>query len=311
MAMNDWLAQMYNTNQEVPEEDTQKLAQAELFAKIASDHGVDLESLDADQVGELYAQVFPEEVKEAAIGGDAEAHWEEKRASEEKFAEADMMGRIMAHSFHNESEEIKEAAGLTELGMRARGALGTAGTALKDAASGKGLRTGYKALKEARTAGASTSRLKAIVKKHGVGAYVGKGKNMKGVSQIEKKWKGMQEAGAKGVMRRGALRTGALYGAGAAGVGGGAYAAGAGKSKKASAEAFEEISGNYAIEIAKEAGYDVDEAFDRINAVYTLGLGESEKVAHVSDFDDGVHVRALEYLDAASYDVNWDEVFGG
>jgi hypothetical protein len=30
----------------------------------------------------------------------------------------------------------------------------------------------------------------------------------------------------------------------------------------------------------------------------------------VQDFDDAVHVRGLEYLEAAGYPVNWDEVFG-
>ena len=62
--MNEWLAEMYRTNGSTPApEETQKLANAELFAKLATQNGIDLEALAPEQVGELYAQVFPERTR--------------------------------------------------------------------------------------------------------------------------------------------------------------------------------------------------------------------------------------------------------
>ena len=229
--MNEWLAEMYRTNGSTPApEETQKLANAELFAKLATQNGIDLEALAPEQVGELYAQVFPEEFAKAAEEDKkddekkddkplppfmkkdddkkdeekkeaAARFWQEKTASQEKFAEADLMGRVMAHSFTQELELIKAAA------------------------------------------------------------------------------KADQPAPAP-------------------------------STKEAAAQAFEDLAVRHAIGMAKEAGYNVDEASQKVQAVRTLGLQDSEKVASVQNFEDGVHVRALEYLESAGYPVDWKAVFG-
>ena len=247
MAMNEWLAQVYNTNgaAEQPEE-TQKLASAELFAKVASKHGLDLSQMSAEQKGQLYATVFPEEAAKLAyaeeapeaVEDDGEAkvaaaaeHWQEKRASQEKFAEADLMGRVMAHSFTDELGKIKTA-------MEHEG-------------------------EDEAKEDMGDKKAPPFTKKDGG----------------DKEEKEEEKDGSAWP-------------------------------KNANAAAFEELAACRAIDMAKQANYDGDQAFQLINAVFTLGLSESEKVASVQNFDDGVHIRALEYLEAAKYPVNWEEVYG-
>lgn len=139
--MNEWLAQMYGTNaSEQPaaqSEEQQKLATAELFCKLAADSGVDLSEYNDEQIQSLYNDVmlkqaqgeegkpppFPpkkEEKKEKeedkGNGEDkgteekAKMEYEEKKAFAEKFAEADFMGRTMAHSMVDELGHIQKAA---------------------------------------------------------------------------------------------------------------------------------------------------------------------------------------------------------
>lgn len=248
--MNQWIAQMYGTNGAPAAEETTKLANAELFAKLAAKNNIDLSQLSPDQVGELYAQVFPEEAMKLAQEseeGESEehekgeeeegeeakekkeaaaiAHWQEKRAFQEKFAEADLMGRVMAHAFTQELQNIKLAQ------------------------EGEG------------------------------------GED----EEHEKKEPPKKEEGEEEKKEGAARQT---------------------FQKNANAMAFEELSARRAIEMAKQAGYDVDEAFNRVNAVYVLGLEESTKIASMQTPEQAMHVRALEYLEQAKYPVNWAEVLG-
>lgn len=230
--MNEWLAQMYGTNGYEPQvqEEQAKLANLELFAKIAAKNNVDLSQLSDEQVNDLYFQTFPEEATKVAEEDkappfmkkeekekededeeekkeSAAAYLQEKQAAEESFrekvAEADFMGRVMAHSFMQERSEIDKAA-------------------------------------------------------------------------------------AAGTVRQ---------------------APGATQEKNAAAQ-FEELAAQQAIEIAKAAEYDPEVAHTRVSAVYTLGLGETEKIASVQNVDQALHIRGLEYLEAAGYPVKWDEIFG-
>jgi hypothetical protein len=84
-----------------------------------------------------------------------------------------------------------------------------------------------------------------------------------------------------------------------------AGAAEAGKGKKASA--IDEFAAERAVEKAAEAGWDADEAIQRINSVFTLGtIGDSEKIAAAKDVDGAVDIRSLEILEAAGYPVTWE-----
>jgi hypothetical protein len=248
--MNEWLAGHYNTNgaaaaSQVSSEDTEKVAHAELFAKLAAKHGIDLTKMSAEDTAALYMNVFPEEAAKLAQEDEkkdeedkkpppfppkkeekeedeekeaaARAHWQEKVASQEKLAEADFMGRVMAHAFTDELSKIKQAAANP------------------------------------------TQRAE--------------------VAGVEKAKKASAPTPTTGLP------------------------------KNAAVQAFEELAATRAVGMAKQAGYDEQEAFNRINSVYILGLEESEKTASVQDYDQGLDVRALEYLEAAKYPVNWEGVF--
>lgn len=317
-SMNPYLAAMYNTHgaAETVNEDMQKQANAELFCKLAADQGLDLSQMSDDQIASVYSQVFPEDVakyaeedkkkeheeKESEEKEEKEekaaAYVEEKKAFVEKCAEADYMGRIMAHAFTQEKDAI-------ELGKEA---------GLKDTAKGaveKVKRFGsLVAGGETKKLKGSMEQAKAMAKRHAGGGYARtqEGSALKDLAEgmVGKKAKELAEEAGK--VRKARIGAGAGA-AGAAALGAGAAAL-HGKKKEGSAEAFDELAANHAIKVAEAAGYDVDEAVERVSAVFTLGLNESEKIAYVNDIDTATHVRALEFLEAASYPVNWEEVFG-
>lgn len=319
--MNDWLAQMYNTNG--AGEELEKQAQTDLFCKLAAENNIDLSQMSQDEIGRLYAQVFPKYAEEEGSAEDEEedeeekkkkkdeektsaAHyWMQKRASQEKIAEADMMGRVMAHAFTQELELIKEAAGRS------------GGEVYGDSGDwrGKGDRAGEKAWKE------QVQKVKAENAAKGSAARQAKWDKMPAqAGKGGSKAKSMGAAGAKlerlknfakGTSKGQRIAAGVGGAALAAGAGYGAYRAMKGKKKAASAQMeFEDEACLQACKTASAAGYDIDEAMERVDAVQNLGLEETEKVAYVQEFEDAVHVRGLEYLEAAGYPVNWDEVFG-
>jgi hypothetical protein len=129
--MDEQLAAIYGTgDQAVSDNDLEKVAAAELLVKLAEDQGIDLSDFSdedvMDMVGELsksaeehseehseeakkgLAQFAKEEAKEKESEGDDEKK-EEKQ--EEKIAEADFLGRVMAHSFTQEMDSIQKTAG--------------------------------------------------------------------------------------------------------------------------------------------------------------------------------------------------------
>lgn len=116
------------------QEDLEKQAHVELFAKLAADNGVDLEKLSEDQIAYLWQETFKtaeeetpaekkeeakEEVKEEKKEKDEEAEkkaaafaeYTEKRAAAAKLAEAEYIGRYMAHAM---ADEIRKIASKTE-----------------------------------------------------------------------------------------------------------------------------------------------------------------------------------------------------
>lgn len=92
MAMNPYIAEMYNTNGYA-----EKVAQVEgivdAFIKQASAEGLDLSGLSDDQIVD-YALDWADEQ-----GGDADG-------GQDKLAEADYMGRVMAHAYVDEMQKI-------------------------------------------------------------------------------------------------------------------------------------------------------------------------------------------------------------
>lgn len=98
--MDKQLAEIYGTGQpEVDESDLEKTAAAELLVKLAEEQGVDLNDFSDEEVGEMLGDLYE--------GGGVE-HTAE---AQEKYAEADYLGRIMAHSMVQELDSIEKEAG--------------------------------------------------------------------------------------------------------------------------------------------------------------------------------------------------------
>lgn len=98
--MDPKLAEIYGTNQEA---DLEKLAAAELAEGLANDEQLNLDGLSEDELEALAQDV---------LNGE-EAATEEQPAgdeAQEKLAEADYLGRVMAHSYVNELRSIEKTA---------------------------------------------------------------------------------------------------------------------------------------------------------------------------------------------------------
>jgi hypothetical protein len=221
--MDKTLAEIYGTNQS---DDQEKLAAAAAAEELTEDGALDLEGLTEEDLEAVAAEVL-----EASAEGEAETEEveesdeEEKTASEEdleeKVAEADQMGRIMAHAYVQELRSIEKTAGAKIDALKAGGKkmLHRAGRGLE--AVGKKLtptKSGDKAF--------SKGKLESMM------AARKKGAKMKDIKS------GMTGHRAAGHEAEGKLHKrvgGAVVGGGALAVGGGVAAAKGGKSKKASA----------------------------------------------------------------------------
>jgi len=315
--MNLDLAAMYGTpgyedELSAQEEGQEKVAQAELFAKLAADNGIDLNQLTDEQVEGLWEETFEEKLgadpdgdgdsdacgpdgkpltkaQKAALAAElakqqqakqASAEFDEVQGTQEKFAEADYMGRVMAHAYVNELGSIGQD-GSDEMD--------------KDAGIGDAARKAWEYTRGApRRALESTQeggrRARDYVK--AVPGRVNEGARQAAHNVRYRPWESAKYVGRKGAVP-----------AAVAGAGAGGYAYG--HHKRASA--IDDFAIESAIGKVAEAGYDVDEAAQRIDAVITLGgLGVSEKIAAASNVDDAVEIRSLEVLEAAGYPVNWE-----
>jgi hypothetical protein len=286
--MDAQLAAIYGTGVSA-EEDQVKLAAAELLVKLAEDNGVDLSQFSDAEVVQMIEELhktaeFPpaaeekkDEKKESKETPEAKESKESSESAEkeaaEKVAEADFLGRVMAHSFEQERREItKEAKGLGEAAGKAwAGLKGVASKAKPHLERGKELVTGSHA-RDLKGADEIGKRLAP------------KSKETKVVS-------GMLKSEKNKVL---ATRLG-LGAAGAAGVAGGVAAA-SGKKKESSA--LDAIASERAWELAKEAGW-VDEEGN------LLAPQQEEKVASPLELE--IERRALQMLEAEGLPVQWNE----
>lgn len=305
--MNLDLAAIYNTPGAHTSEDLEKAAALDLFTKVASEAGIDLNALTDDQVSSLYEQTMgkqasdehkehekkedkliaglkKEQDKEEGKDDDekkaaAEAEFAVQKDWQEKQAEADYLGRLMAHAYVAELNEIKEAS----VGDHAK-AFGAKATELANKVRGHADATVGKAKGHFEAAkGKAGEHLESVGKK--VMHPIGGGAEHK-----------MHPTTAKRV-------GGGAYAAGGAAAAGAAHHFG----KKKESSAIDELALEEAVKMAHEGGWDFTEAAERITAVSTLGLGESTKIASASDTEGAVQIRALEYLEAAGYPVTWDQ----
>jgi hypothetical protein len=313
--MNEYLAAFYGTADHSTE-DQEKVAQAEMFAKLAAAEGIDLNTLNEDQVAYLWNQVFvdktagkeehghghghkeKEEPKEEDKDKKAAAEFAEKRAASEKVAEADFLGRVMAHAYVQELSNIGEAK--------------TAGH-LSDAAAsvGKAVKGGAEAVKGFAKHHAGDAGAAGAVKR----TAKGYGRAMTGADirhygdEAKKNFNyGLSDSSIKNLRGEAIKKTVGAHAATAGVVGAGAAgAAAASKDKKKKASAFEEKAAEYAVVMATNEGYDQEEVTDKVAALLVLGLADSEKVAAAADLETGLQIRALEMLETIGVPVTWNE----
>jgi hypothetical protein len=214
--MDEQLAAIYGTGQQFAEEDIEKTAAAELLVKLAEEEGVDLDQFSDDEIAGMIGELYGE-------GGEGEgegASIQEGGEGEEKVAEADMLGRVMAHAMVQELGEIEKEAG-----------------AKWDAIKGGARWAGHRAGEAPGKAGEALERLGKGVTKHTVG---------RGVSPER-----MNPRTAKAI---GAATAAAGSAAGYGGYRGGKALFGKGKKKEGSA--LDKLAEARAIEMLQEAGYE-------------------------------------------------------
>lgn len=148
--MDAKLAAFYGTNS--PDEaDVEKLAAAELAEKLAGEESVNLDGISEEQLEEVAQQLISgeDDPEETPSGEDTQeaAVEEPEGGAQEKLAEADYLGRVMAHAYVNELRSIEKTAAmpagmgkvmghLKGLGGKAK-AMGAAGAAKAKAVGGK------------------------------------------------------------------------------------------------------------------------------------------------------------------------------
>ena len=289
MSINAFLAEHYGTGKtagaQPSQDDFEKQASVELFCKLASDQGIDLNSLTDEQVQGLYdgwlnkeAEEEEEKKEEEKKVEKAKEEHEEKKESAAKFAEADFLGRVMAHSFAQESEKIAWSA--KELGTRVvEGAKGL----------GKSWLSHVK--------GENVEAAKQLHRGQLERLYEAGGRHTKGTPATET---------GKMLLKERAKRVAAI-GAPVAAVGA-AGAAGVHHATKKESSALDELAFGRAAELAYAGGFDPDEAQSKIAAAFTLDLIEdSMKVASASDLGTAVDIRALELLERVGYPITWNQ----
>lgn len=119
--MDPKLAEVYGTNN-VDEADVEALATAELTSKLAAADEVNLDDLSDEEAETLASEILgskdpedPEEPEETPDEPKEEPKAEEteetqEKVAQDKIAEADYLGRVMAHAYVNERREIEKQA---------------------------------------------------------------------------------------------------------------------------------------------------------------------------------------------------------
>ena len=268
MAMNELLASHYGTNSEGATEQLEKEAQTALFAKLAAENGIDLNQLSDDQISSLWDSTFKEasDDDEDDKAEKAKKELDEKKEAMSKIAEADFLGRQMAHAYVDELDKIAGPRW-----DKVKGHASSAGNYLKSVAKGERARGAFSSLR--------------------AGADAAKG---------ETKGPHIKHHGKQ--LARGIAETGAMYGGGGAAAYMGGKKLMGGKKKRASA--IDEFAFDLAVEKAAEAGFNSEEAAERMDALFTLDAYEdSAKIASASDLNEAVEIRSLELLEGAGYPI--------
>lgn len=269
--MDEFLNELYGTSEIIGGDDLEKQAAAEFLVKLAEQEGVNLDDLSDEEVGSLLSEIEGEMGKQASA--ETETGTDE---AQEKLAEADFLGRAMAHAYVNELHEIeKEAASLKGGYEAVKGALGKALGKGKEYAARAGEATGVSQMGRGLKATGKSALRKAEITKD----LKSKGRFIPGKTKVKVYHKGQEELapGAKRFAKRVLGPAAALETARRVGKAQGE------KEVQSFDERFEAAARERAYEMLAEAGYDV------------------EKVAQ-ADID----TVALQMLESAGYPVNWE-----
>lgn len=286
--MDQTLAEIYGT---LDEQDLEKAAAAELAEELADDEEMDLDGLDEDDIEQLAASVL-EDSDEDEDGEEVDDEFVEK------VAEADQLGRVMAHAMHQELRGIEKEAGFGSKAVKylkegfdftGTGAARKTHKGLVRVAK-KGNKSSNKKLKGISSA---RSKLEKALKK-GTISQKAFDKGMKGHGAAEKKLNtAMKRMGhnkdvaksGKGLKKR-YVKHGIVAGGSALGLAGAGAAAG---------------------RMSKEASALDQLAFERAEEILLANGVELEGNEEVNEYDvlaSAVEQRAAEILEANGFEVD-------
>lgn len=241
--MDSKLAAIYGTGNYAEEEtDIEKQAAAELLIKLAEEEGVNLDQFDDNEIAGMINSIYKgaeeeHEKKESKEEEEAEEKKKEEKG-EEKVAEADFLGRVMAHAMVNELNSIEKEAGAKQLELFPS----------KLSKAYEAVRGGVKGLVKGRQKAYQTAADELKVSKGGYASD-----RLKAVGRAAKKV--APELAAAGVLGAGGVAAHHVM-------------------KKKEGSAIEAMAQQLAYDMAKEAGYIEEEkrasALDQ--AVYTRAL---------------------------------------
>lgn len=288
--MHNWLAEMYGTGEDIgssPEQnDVEKLAQAEILDQMFEAEDVDWNALDADTVEKVAEELFGAEnqitAEELTKAASDEDEGETEPDAQEKFAEADFAGRVMAHSFNQELDAIeleKEALSVKGIGTKARQAAKAVG---EWTGATPGLEAHRLASKASKEHGRLTQGIKTLKSKgdKATASTRSLARSARGSKSDQKAYEGLRGEYAKRFGARVAAPVAGVAAVGAAGKAIHSAVTSDGKKKKA---ALDTLAENRAMEILEQNGYTFDDD------------GGQNKLA------EAVEMRAYEMLSNAGY----------
>ena len=102
--MDPRLAEIYGTNEDAS--DIEKTAAAELAEKLAGEDETDIDGMSDDEIEALAQEVLSADEGEAEQETEQETDEDGEKVASDKVAEADFLGRVMAHAYVNELKSI-------------------------------------------------------------------------------------------------------------------------------------------------------------------------------------------------------------
>ena len=289
------LASFYTTK--TASKNTVSDEQVELFTKIAAEQGVDVNALSDEQVSQLWNATFSGE--EESLKQAADAEFLEKQAMAQDIAKFDALGRIAAHAFAEEAEKI---AG-DDLTRRPKASDGRKRSTVLGTLLDRGDKSKMEGIKydAGRKASFSSDTPSMPGGKFLNGFNRNKAEFSSG-NKLSLPAKGMWDKAKELASQHGSTAGKAALVAGALGAAGyGIHRA----TRDKEASAIDAYAFQAAFDKLAEDGWDTDEAAERLNALATLGVGDSTKIAYAQNTEQAVDLRAFELIEQAGYPVNW------